>query len=95
MQIYTKLLNNSTITLDVESSDNISGVKGKIQDQTGLVPGPTWALTFNNIVLDDRRTLSDYNIQKYATLHIISTASSGLRLAGAISVSGGTNITSA
>jgi hypothetical protein len=95
MQIFTKLLNNSTITLDVEPSDNIIGVKGKIQVQTGLVPGPTWALTFNGIVLDNNQTLSNYNIQKNDMLHIISTASAGLVLAGAISVLGGTTITSA
>ena len=95
MQIFTKLLDNSTITLDVEPSDTISGVKGKIQVQTGLVPGPTWGLTFNGIVLANNQTLTDYNIQKNATLHIISIASAGLTLTGAISVTGAVNITGA
>lgn len=33
MQIFVKTLTGKTITLDVEPSDNIETVKGKIQDK--------------------------------------------------------------
>ena len=70
MQIFVKTLTGKTITLDVEPSDTIEGVKQKIQDKEGIPPdqqrlclADDHELRYGlNGLLEDSRTLADYSV---------------------------------
>ncbi len=70
MQVFVYIsIEDSTITLNVEPADSIENVKQKIQDKEGISPD-TINLFFNGTLLNDGRTLADYNIQNEDTIQV-------------------------
>jgi len=55
--------------LEVEASDTIENVKGKIQDKQGILLS-LQQLSFEGKLLKDCHTLSDYNISEESILHL-------------------------
>ncbi len=69
MQIFVETVSGKTLTIEVEPTDSIEAIKGKIQEKTGIA-SEYQRLYFAGKMLEEGNTLSDYNIQKETKLRL-------------------------
>jgi hypothetical protein len=67
IQILVLMPNSTKITLNVEAADTIEQVKAKIQDREA-VPPDRQTLFYDAVLMEDNRTLADYEVKKESTL---------------------------
>jgi len=70
MQIFVMIPSGKTISLQVEYNDTIVNVKREIFDREGIPPNHQ-RLIYAGKLLENSRTLHDYNIDKASSLFLI------------------------
>ncbi|KAL4449693.1 hypothetical protein ABPG74_007516 [Tetrahymena malaccensis] len=68
MQIFVKTLKGKAITLEVETTNTIENIKVKIQEKEGVYP---FHIIYSGKLLEDFKTLSEYNIKNESTLYFV------------------------
>ena len=71
MNVMVKTPNDKIMTTEVEGEDSIYGVKVKIFNETGVPPGRQCLIYAGN-VMEDGRTLVDYDVPNESTIYLVS-----------------------
>lgn len=77
LQVFLKTLTGKTITLEISPSDLVQDVKAQIEKREG-VPAEEQRLVFAAKHLEDGHLVSEYDIKKDSTLHLVLNLRGGV-----------------
>lgn len=72
MQAFVKIVNGTTIVLEVKGSYYIENIKAKIEDMEGI-PHDQQMLIFHHVQLKEGQILSSYGICNESIIHVMSS----------------------
>ena len=78
VQIFVKSLSGKTIVLCVALGESVDVVKAMLESKT-KTPSASQRLIFAGKQLEDGHTLAEYNVQRDATLHLVSRLRAGVK----------------
>ncbi|ORZ26804.1 ubiquitin, partial [Lobosporangium transversale] len=70
MMIYLQTLTGKTLNLPFRHAWTINDIKRIVQKQENISPDQQW-LVYEGRYLEDEKTLQDYGIPPFSTLHLI------------------------
>jgi hypothetical protein len=92
MRVFVVGLGGTRYELDVSPSETVESLKLKVQDKTGTSPD-AMRIVFAGKQLEDGRTLSDYNVLRDNTLHMVERLRGGCFVAGTpVTMADGTRV---
>merc|ERR1712110_60891 len=77
MQIFVKLADSATVTLQVEPENTVEEIKARLRAKKTVMAGKESKLTFGGRQLADGYTLSEYNVQRESTLQSMDSLRGG------------------
>lgn len=92
MQIFVRVFGEKTISLMVKPSDTISRVKKRIEEKE-CIPSDRQRLIYGGKQFENERTLSDYNVERDSTLHLLLRLDFGTQMRIFVSTVTGKKIT--
>lgn len=76
IKIYIKTLSKQTWPMKADKKDHISDIKARLSDLEGIRPCQM-RLIYAGKLLDDGRTLGEYNVSNNCTLHLVLRCNGG------------------
>lgn len=75
-QVFVSSVNNQTVSFDVSPEDTIQSLKSKILDKYG-VNSDEYYLCFSGKVLEDSKTIADYDIESSSNINFMFRINGG------------------
>jgi len=78
-QIFVKTLTGKSYAVDITEADTVASLKNKLHEKEGIAQSEM-RLIFAGKEMQEERALSDYNLQKASTVHMVLRLRGGMQI---------------